>query len=353
MTLHLEEKQQYDRHIILDEIGLSGQEKLKQARVLVIGAGGLGCPILQYLTASGVGTIGIIDNDVVSQSNLQRQVLYTHNDIGKSKAQTAAYRLSGLNPFVNFVVYNERLSTENAIHLFNLYDIIVDGSDNFATRYLVNDAAVLNNKPVVFGSIFKFEGQVSVYNFKNGPTYRCLYPTPPEANTVPNCSEIGVLGVLPGIIGSFQANEVIKIICGIGTVLTKKLLTFNTLTMQQVVLNYKKDRSITIDALQENYDLNCALTRQAISEITMKELKSSQEEYTLLDVRTLLEREYFNIGGLHIPLQELDSSFDEINTDKQIIVYCKAGMRSEMAIHILKEKGLKNNLINLKGGLFY
>ncbi|MBQ0768936.1 MAG: molybdopterin-synthase adenylyltransferase MoeB [Bizionia sp.] len=353
MTLHPEEKQQYDRHIILDEIGLSGQEKLKQASVLVIGAGGLGCSVLQYLTASGVGTIGIIDNDVVSQSNLQRQILYTHNDIGKLKAEIAADRLSGLNPYVNFVVYTERLSTENAILLFNLYDIIVDGSDNFATRYLVNDAAVLTNKPVVFGSIFKFEGQVSVFNYKNGPTYRCLYPTPPAPNTIPNCSEIGVLGVLPGIIGSFQANEVIKIICGIGTVLTKKLLTFNTLTMKQVVLNYKKDSSITIDALQENYDINCSITLQSLSEITMKELKSSQEEYTLLDVRTLLEREYFNIGGLHIPLQELDSRFEEIKTDKKIVVYCKAGMRSEMAIHILKEKGLKNNLINLKGGLFY
>jgi len=353
MTLTPNEKHQYDRHIILDEIGLSGQEKLKQARVLVIGAGGLGCSVLQYLTASGVGTIAIIDDDVVSQSNLQRQVLYTHSDIGESKALTAANKLSGLNPFVNFVVYNERLSTENAIHLFNLYDIIIDGSDNFATRYLVNDAAVLTNKPVVFGSIFKFEGQVSVYNYKNGPTYRCLYPTLPEANTVPNCSEIGVLGVLPGIIGSLQANEVIKIICNIGSVLTGKLLTLNTLTMQQVILNYKKDNTITIDALQENYNLFCGMETKPLSEITLKELKSSQEEFTLLDVRTLLEREYFNIGGLHIPLQELDSRFEEINTDKQIIVYCKAGMRSEMAIHILKEKGLKNNLINLKGGLFF
>ncbi|TYB78019.1 molybdopterin-synthase adenylyltransferase MoeB [Bizionia saleffrena] len=353
MTLQHGEEQQYNRHLILDEIGLSGQEKIKQSSVLVIGAGGLGCPILQYLTASGVGKIGIIDDDTISQSNLQRQVLYTHNDIGKHKAKVAANRLSGLNPYVNFEVYTERLSTKNALTLFSLYDIIVDGSDNFPTRYLVNDAAVLTNKPVVFGSIFKFEGQVSVFNYQNGPTYRCLFPTPPEPNTVPNCSEIGVLGILPGIIGSLQANEVIKIICGIGTVLTEKLLTFNTLTMQQVIVNYKKDNSVTINHLQDNYNLFCGITAKPLTEITLKELNTLEDPFILLDVRTPLEREHFNIGGLHIPLQELDRRFKELQTEKDIIVYCKAGMRSEMAIHILREKGLKNTLINLKGGLFY
>ncbi|TYC12677.1 molybdopterin-synthase adenylyltransferase MoeB [Bizionia gelidisalsuginis] len=353
MTLQHGEEQQYNRHLILDEIGLSGQEKIKQSSVLVIGAGGLGCPILQYLTASGVGKIGIIDDDTISQSNLQRQVLYTHNDIGKHKAKVAANRLSGLNPYVNFEVYTERLSTKNALTLFSLYDIIVDGSDNFPTRYLVNDAAVLTNKPVVFGSIFKFEGQVSVFNYQNGPTYRCLFPTPPEPNTVPNCSEIGVLGILPGIIGSLQANEVIKIICGIGTVLTEKLLTFNTLTMQQVIVNYKKDNSVTINHLQDNYNLFCGITAKPLTEITLKELNTLEDPFILLDVRTPLEREHFNIGGLHIPLQELDRRFKELQTEKDIIVYCKAGMRSEMAIHVLREKGLKNTLINLKGGLFY
>lgn len=351
MTLTYGEEEQYNRHLILEEIGLTGQEKLKQSSVLVVGAGGLGCPVLQYLTASGVGTIGIIDDDLVSQSNLQRQVLYTHQDLGKHKAECAANRLSALNPYVKFQVFKERLSPKNAIALFNLFDIIVDGTDNFPTRYLINDAAVLTNTPFVFGSIFKFEGQVSVFNYNNGPTYRCLFPTPPKPDSVPNCSDIGVLGVLPGIIGSFQANEVIKIICGIGNLLSGKLLTINTLTMQQRILNYSKEGNTVISALQDNYDTFCGIETRA--EITLKELKAYQHNYTLLDVRTPLEREHFNLGGLHIPLQELDRRYKEITTNKDIIVYCKAGMRSQMAIHILREKGLKNNLINLKGGIFH
>jgi adenylyltransferase/sulfurtransferase len=235
MSLSKAEQQQYNRHLILDEIGELGQLKLKKAKVLVIGAGGLGCPILQYLSAAGVGTIGVVDDDTIEKSNLQRQVLYSHDDIGDFKAEVAANKLAGLNPYVNFEIYLQRLNKEIAVELFLKYDVIVDGSDNFPTRYLVNDAAILTNKPVVFGSIFKFEGQVSVFNYNNGPSYRCLYPNPPKSEDVPNCSEIGVLGVLPGIIGALQANEVLKLVLGIGEILSGKLLTYNALNMQQLI----------------------------------------------------------------------------------------------------------------------
>src|ERR1035437_2494874 len=227
-----EEKRRYARHIILPEIGLEGQQKLKQAKVLVVGAGGLGCPVLQYLTAAGVGTLGIIDFDTVDESNLQRQVLYSTEDIGKHKAAIAKEKLEKQNPDINLVSHVAHLTSANALEIISQYDIVVDGSDNFATRYLVNDACVILNKVLVFGSIFKFEGQVSVFNYKGGPTYRCLYPEAPAEGDVPNCAEIGVLGVLPGIVGTLQANEVIKIITGIGDILSGKLLTLDALTMQ-------------------------------------------------------------------------------------------------------------------------
>lgn len=351
MALSQEENKQYSRHLILDEIGAIGQEKLKASKVLVIGAGGLGCPILQYLTAAGVGTIGIIDNDTVDQSNLQRQILYTHKDIGKFKAEVAANRLSELNPFINFNVYVEKLTNQNALNLFSCYDIIVDGSDNFPTRYLANDAAILTNKPLVFGSIFKFEGQVTVFNYHNGPTYRCLYPNPPQANAVPNCSEIGVLGVLPGIIGTIQANEVLKIIFEIGDVLSGKLFTLNALTMEQYKLNFKKNNAIKITSLENDYISFCGISKKLQQEITYNELQNSLENYTLLDVRNNLEREHYHIGGVHIPLHELDNRYVEIPTDKSIVVYCKAGVRSKMAIEILEHKNLKTTFINLKNGI--
>ena len=255
-----EENAQYNRHFILDLIGIKGQKKLKKSKVLVIGAGGLGCPILQYLTAAGVGTIGIIDKDTVDQSNLQRQILFSIDDIGNPKASCAAKRLQQLNPFVTFKTYIEFLSSENALELFSEYDIIVDGSDNFQTRYLSNDAAVLTNKPLVFGAIFKFEGQVSVFNYNNGPTYRCLFPTPPSANSIPNCSDVGVLGVLPGIIGCLQANETLKIICELDEVLSGKLLSFNALNLQQNILKFSKNKDIHITELID-YDLFCGIEK--------------------------------------------------------------------------------------------
>ena len=350
MSLSNEENKQYDRHLILSDIGLEGQLKLKYAAVLVIGAGGLGCPILQYLTAAGVGTIGIIDDDVIDQSNLQRQILYSFDDIGAYKAIKAVERLQNLNPFIKFDTYLERLTNNNAIQLFDKYDIIVDGTDNFSTRYLVNDAAVLSNKPVVFGSIFKFEGQVSVFNYKNGPTYRCLYPNPPKPNEVPNCSEIGVMGVLPGIIGSFQANEVIKMICNIGETLSGRLLTYNALTMRQSIFGLQKNENIQILELENDYDSFCGISH-SVSEISISILKENLSLYNLLDVRRIDEREQNNIGGVHIPLHELSIRIEDVPLDKPLVVYCKAGIRSKMAIDILKDAKLNIELINLDKGI--
>lgn len=342
------EHKQYSRHLLLNEIGLSGQKKLKQSRVLIIGAGGLGCPVLQYLTAAGVGTIGIIDHDIVDQTNLQRQILYSHNDIGKHKAIIAAKKLSGLNPYTVFKTYTDPLNTKNAINLFNDYDIIIDASDNFPTRYLINDAAILCNKPFVFGSIYKFEGQVSVFNYKNGPTYRCLYPNPPQPETAPNCSEIGVLGVLPGIIGCLQANEVLKMICDIGDVLSGKLLSYNALNMQQLILNITKNNSIIINNLNDNYDAICGISQQ---EYTLAELKTRKQTYKLLDVRSHLERDNHHIGGIHMPLDRLEQDYKTLPPHLDLVVYCQSGARSKKAITLLKEKGFTNTLINLKGGL--
>ncbi len=350
MQLTLEEQKQYNRHLILEEIGEKGQLKLKKASVLVIGAGGLGCPILQYLTAAGIGTIGIIDDDLVDQSNLQRQILYTIDDIGASKAEVAVKKLSKLNPFIKFNTYVKKLVTENAISLFEDYDIIVDGSDNFQTRYLANDAAFITNKPLVYGSIFKFEGQVTVFNYKGSGTYRCLYPTPPNPNEVPSCSEIGVLGVLPGIIGALQANEVLKIVCEIGEVLANKLLVVDALTMRQVLLNYKKIDTSTVISLDVDYDSFCGI-KTIDHEILLEELLKDSSKYHLLDVRENWEREQHHIGGQHIPLKELPARFVELVTEKNIVVYCKSGIRSKQAIHLLQEKYANVKFVNLKHGV--
>ena len=349
MQLSEEEKAQYSRHLILEDVGLDGQLKLKQAKVLVIGAGGLGCPILQYLSAAGVGTIGVVDDDSVDQSNLQRQVLFTHEDIGKSKAQAASERLQLLNPFISIVPHLVRLSKENVLDLFEEYDIVVDGTDNFPSRYLINDAAVLTNKPVVFGSIFKFDGQVSVFNYNNGPTYRCLFPVPPKPDAVPNCSEIGVLGILPGIIGSLQATEVLKMILNLGEVLSGKLQTFDALSMKQLIVSFEKNTSITIDALADDYQEFCGLSSSSV-EISFEEYQQESGSYNLLDVRTYQEREEAHIGGAHIPLDELSDRLSELPHEKQLLVYCKSGMRSKAAIDILKQNGFENT-VNLKGGL--
>lgn len=348
MELSAKELKQYSRQIILNEIGISGQQKLKNSSVLVIGAGGLGCPILSYLTACGIGRIGIIDFDIVEQSNLQRQVLYSESDIGLSKVEVASRKLCKLNSLVNFDLYNQKLTKLNAVELFSKYDIVVDGSDNFSTRYLVNDAAIIVNIPLVYGSIYKFEGQVSVFNYNNGPTYRCLYPKNTDLKDGLNCSESGVMGALAGIIGSMQANEVIKIICGVGDIMSGKLLIIDSLTLKQSIIKFQKNENNQINELEEDYE-NCS--SNSFEEITIKELKKLVFRYELLDVRTDFERNELNIGGIHIPLNDLPSRFNEIPSKNPIIVYCKSGVRSLHAIDYLKQKGFKNQLINLKGGI--
>ncbi len=344
-----EEKIRYARHLILPEIGLDGQQKLKQAKVLVIGAGGLGCPVLQYLTAAGVGTLGIIDFDRVEESNLQRQILYSTEDVGKYKAEVAKEKLAKQNPTINLISHISILNTKNALEVISQYDIIVDGSDNFSTRYLVNDACVILNKPLVFGSVFKFEGQLSVFNYTGGPTYRCLYPEPPSEGEMANCAEMGVMGVLPGIIGTLQANEVIKIIVGIGDVLSGKLLTFDALSMNfntfQITANPKNSG---IKKLID-YDLFCG----ASNEITADELKHKiylKEDFQLIDVREEAEYRIRNIGGILIPLGELAGNIDKINLEKETIVHCASGVRSKKAVSLLKEKGF-TKVYNLKNGL--
>lgn len=346
------EKQQYNRHFLLDSIGIEGQTKLKNSKVLVVGAGGLGCPILQYLAAAGVGTIGIIDNDTVDQSNLQRQILFSTDDIGKPKATCAAERLEKLNPYIEFKTYISFLSADNALEIFPQYDIIVDGSDNFQTRYLTNDAAILTNKPLVFGAIFKFEGQVSVFNYINGPTYRCLFPTPPSANSIPNCSDIGVLGVLPGIIGCLQANETIKIICELGDVLSGKLLSLNALNLQQNILKFPKNPAIKIDKLID-YDIFCGIEKDNELEIFSDDLNKriSNDEITLIDVRKSMEREAFHIGGEHIPLHKIQENFDFFKNLDKIVIYCQVGQRSLLAAKMILEKFPNKNIKSLHGGI--
>ena len=344
-----QEQKRYTRQIILPEIGLQGQQKLKQATVLVIGAGGLGCPVLQYLTAAGIGTIGIIDFDKVDESNLHRQVLYATEDIGKYKAEIAKEKLQKQNPYINIISHISYLTSNNALEIISTYDIIVDGSDNFSTRYLVNDACVLLKKVLVFGSIFKFQGQISVFNYKNGATYRCLYPEPPTEGDMPNCAEIGVMGTLPGIVGTLQANEVIKIITGVGEVLSGKLLTFDALSMEFRIFSINANaQNKTIKELID-YDIFCG----TIKEISAEELKQKvklKEDFLLIDVREPNEYAQKNIGGILIPLAQLEKNLHRIDTEKEIIVYCASGVRSKKAATILKENNFKR-VLSLKNGL--
>ncbi|MCH2021357.1 MAG: HesA/MoeB/ThiF family protein [Saprospiraceae bacterium] len=362
MHFSKEELNRYSRHLMLEEIGIEGQKKLKAAKVLVVGAGGLGCPVLQYLAAAGVGNIGIIDMDVIEESNLQRQVLYGVKDVGKNKATIAKERLIKLNPLIEITAYPFELATTNALQLFKAYDLIIDGSDNFATRYLVNDASVITGKPLVYGSIFRFEGQVSVFNYENGPSYRCLYPDPPKQNEVPNCSEIGVLGVLPGIIGNLQANEALKIILGIGENLSGKLLVYNALNFKNLLLNIqadpnliKKTKALSASFQHTNYKNSCSIqidTSKPIKEITSSELSENMDNYQFLDVREIWEQPRLNGQNIiNIPLPRLLSSADQIPKDEPVIVLCAKGIRSKIAIQQLQDQLGYTNLTNLTGGI--
>lgn len=362
-----EELARYNRHLIIEGFGLEAQTKLKRARVLVIGSGGLGSPALLYLAAAGVGTIGIVDFDVVDDSNLQRQVIFGVHEIGLPKVVAAQKRLRALNPYIEVKIYNTQLTSQNALDLFREYDVIADGTDNFPTRYLVNDAAVLLGKPNVYASIFQFEGQVSVFNHTNaagelGPNYRDLYPTPPPPGLVPNCAEGGVLGVLPGIIGSLQALEVIKVITGVGETLSGRFFTFDALTFETRTFNIKRSSHNPLNGEHPSitglidYEQFCGVkaVERPVREISAKELYDWQvrgEDFQLIDVREAHEYDIVNIGAALIPLGTVADSVDAIARDKKVVVHCKMGGRSAKAIRELEEKFGYDNLYNLKGGI--
>lgn len=349
---------------MLDGFGQKAQEKLKAASVLVVGAGGLGCPALQYLASSGVGRLGIVDDDSVEISNLQRQILYCAEDVGEYKARVAAVRLKKHNPNISFEPLCERLNEVNIARVFEKYDLVVDGSDNFETRYLVSDACVIMRKPLVFGAIFKFNGQLSVFNYENGPTYRCLFPEPPGVEALPSCADAGVLGVLPGIIGSMQALEAIKIITGIGEVLSGRVLIFDALQQKfsQLQLNPVQENQGIRKLQPIKYDKNSNCSRSSVvdefkelSPIDLVEMCRSNPKIILIDVRESWERELEHIQpSIHIPLgslnevyvaQTLPDSYEE-----EIAVYCKAGVRSMDACRLLQDLGYKK-IYNLSGGM--
>lgn len=357
-----EEIARYSRHLILPEFNIAGQRKLKNSKVLIIGAGGLGCPMLQYLTAAGVGTIGIVDFDVVDISNLQRQILFTIDDVGKSKALTAANRLSKLNPEINFETFNIKLTSENALEIIKEYDLVADGTDNFQTRYLVNDACVILKKPNVHGSIYRFEGQVSVFNFQfddgsAGPQYRDIFPSPPPPGLVPNCADGGVLGVLPGIIGSFQASEIIKVLTGIGDPLVGRLFIMDVLTFETRTLKIRKNPDLPLVSELIDYEIFCGVPEtgdQGIAEMTVEELKDmidrGQSDFQIVDVREPYEYEIGNLGGFFIPLGDIENRQDEIPSSGKTVFLCRSGIRSREAIEKLQKSGF-TNLFNLKGGV--
>ncbi len=345
--------ERYSRHIVLEEIGQIGQDKISLAKVLVIGAGGLGCPVLQYLAAAGIGTLGIVDFDIVEESNLQRQILFGTSSLGRNKALAAKKRLEDLNPKINIVAYPEKLTPHNALELFNSYDIIVDGTDNFVTRYLISDAAIITNRPVVYGAIYKFEGQVAVFNHQDGPSYRCLFANAPKAGSVANCSEVGVLGVLPGIIGAMQANEVLKIVLGFDGILSGKLLCYNAKTSESVSLKLAKSPNEISKVLarkdsfsEYNYEAFCKAPEPEITMTQAIQLKDVQ----FIDVREKDELPAILLENcVQIPLGKLEQNLDKIHSDKSNIIFCQTGNRSQKAVTILNKHNM-HNCHSLKGG---
>jgi molybdopterin/thiamine biosynthesis adenylyltransferase/rhodanese-related sulfurtransferase len=365
-SLTNEEILRYSRHLIMPEVGMEGQLKLKAAKVLLIGTGGLGAPLGLYLTAAGVGNIGLVDFDVVDFTNLQRQVTFGTSDVGKPKTEAARARLSNLNPDVNITRYETRLTSENALDLFKDYDVIVDGTDNFPTRYLVNDACLLLGKPNVYGSIFRFEGQVTVFGMPHGPCYRCLYPEPPPPGLVPSCAEGGVLGVLPGIVGSLQALETIKLILGRGESLAGRLVLFDALALKFRELKLRKNSHCPmcgthrkIDKLID-YNEFCGIRGEEepesdlhVPEITARELKQRLDRgdnLFILDVREPHEYQICNLKGHLIPLGELPSRVHELDSSHEIIAHCRSGKRSAQAVDFLRKAGFRK-VYNLHGGI--
>lgn len=337
----------YHRQIILPEIGETGQSLLLQAKVLVIGAGGLGCPVLQYLGAAGVGTIGIIDHDVVEISNLQRQILFKQEDVGKPKAFVAQAALKAQNPDIAVIAYQEVLNPENAQATIQNFDLVIDGTDNFATRYLVNDTCVLLGKPFIAASILQFEGQIAVYNYQDGPTYRCLFPTPPQ-NAL-TCAEAGVLGVIGGIMGSLQANEAIKMITGIGEVLAGKLFVINALTLQNYTLSF--ERSPDWDKINPSFYANFCVGGVQNIEITAIQLQEHFDHYTIIDIRKPEELKRYTIGGLNISPENVMAQVGLIPLEKDIIICCNNGNTSLKLVQELISTYKLHNVYSLKGGI--
>lgn len=357
--LSKEENIFYSRQILLNEIGSEGQSKLSSAKVLVIGAGGLGCPVLQYLVSAGVGKIGIVDGDVVDVTNLHRQILYTVDNIGMSKALVAARELRRLNPFIEIQAFPNNIYTKNAFELINNYDIIVDCTDNYSARFIINDACVLSNKIVVSGSIYRFEGQLTVFNYNNGPTLRCLFPKMPLKDSIKSCSESGVIGILPGIIGMFQANEVVKIILNLGQVLSGNILVFNSLKNSFDQFEIRKNEEFNYQELindkkliENNYIQSCENTH--VNQISLSDfiMDTQNNKYTIIDVRNRGESPLLQFKQIRkIPLSELKDFELKIETDNKILVVCKAGIRSTQALEILKRKAIKNEAYSLLGGV--
>jgi sulfur-carrier protein adenylyltransferase/sulfurtransferase len=362
-----EEIARYSRHLILPEVGLEGQQKLKAARVLCVGTGGLGAPLTYYLAAAGIGTLGLVDFDVVDESNLQRQIIHSTNDVGRPKIDSAAEKLNALNPYLKIVKHETMLTSANALEIIKDYDIVADGTDNFPTRYLVNDACVLSgNKPNAYASIFRFEGQASVFATEDGPCYRCLYPEPPPPGLVPSCAEGGVLGILPGLLGVIQATEVIKLILGKGDSLIGRLLLVDSLGMKFRELKLRKNPDCpacgthpTIKALID-YNEFCGIRgeekpveTQQMPSITVEELKQLRDagkEPFLLDVREPHEYQICNLGGYLIPLNDLPKRVNELDSSREIVVHCKMGGRSAKAVDFLRQSGFAK-VKNLTGGI--
>jgi adenylyltransferase/sulfurtransferase len=356
----------YSRHLIMPEVGMEGQLKLKQAKVLLIGAGGLGAPLGLYLAGAGVGRLGLVDFDVVDFTNLQRQVTFGTSDVGRPKIEAARERLTNLNPEIEIVPHETKLTSKNALDLFAEYDVVVDGTDNFPTRYLVNDACILQGKPNVYGSIFRFEGQATVFGYRGGPCYRCLYPEPPPPGLVPSCAEGGVLGVLPGIVGAIQAMETIKLILGSGDLLVGRLLLFDALGMKFRELKLRKNPACpvcgehrTITTLIDYYEFcgvrgeESPVPQVQVPEITPRELKTRLDrgdDLFILDVREPHEYQICNLKGHLIPLGKLPRRVHELDSSREIIAHCRSGKRSADAVEFLRKAGFRK-ILNLKGGI--
>jgi molybdopterin/thiamine biosynthesis adenylyltransferase/rhodanese-related sulfurtransferase len=367
-TLTPDELARYSRHLILPEVGMEGQQRLKAARVLCVGTGGLGSPLAFYLAAAGIGTLGLVDFDVVDASNLQRQIIHSTKDIGRKKLDSAAEKLTALNPALKIVKHETMLTSANALDILKDYDIIADGTDNFPTRYLVNDACVLLGKPNVYGSIFRFEGQASVFATKDGPCYRCLYPEPPPPGLVPSCAEGGVLGILPGLVGVMQATEVIKLILGKGETLVGRLLLIDALNMRFRELKLRKNPECPVCGAHPtvtkliDYQQFCGIMpetaqeknlKNGIPQMTVKELKSrldAGDSLQLIDVREPYEYQIAQIGGKLIPQNDVPNRLGEIDRNREVVVHCRSGARSQRIAEFLKQAGYPN-VSNLAGGI--